>query len=106
MYQSYGLKMEQRRLERERAAAIAIIKGTIKAAFIGGLGLAIALVATYHLFIIAIDNQIDQNNITDCESVKILTSPGKWQPLVEKCGQYYETGNVSYMRKYHHNISE
>lgn len=106
MYQPYGLKIEQRRLAREKAAAIEIIKGTIKAAFMGGLGLAIALVGTYWIFIIAIDNQIDQNNITDCESVKVLSSPGKWQKLVDKCDQYYQTGEIDYMRQYHADLDK
>lgn len=96
--------IEKRKLARERAIAWKVIKGTIKTFFVLGVASVFALIACYHILIYTIDQQIDQSNIRDCEGVKQLSEPREWAKLQDKCQHYYSTGEIDYMRKYHHEL--
>lgn len=96
--------IQKRQLARERAIAWKVIKTTVKTFLVLGVASVIALIACYHILIYTIDGQIDQSNIRDCEGVKALSVPGKWQGLQDKCQEYYQTGDVQYMRKWHSDL--
>ena len=96
--------IKRRQWEREKAIARKVIWKTVKtffwAAVVGTLG----FIAAYQVLVMAIDDQIDQSNIRDCQDVRELAEPGRWAKLQTKCQEFYDTGNIQYMRQYHESL--
>jgi hypothetical protein len=96
--------IKKRQYDREKAIAKKVIIKTVKAFFWGAVVATIGFIAAYQVLIIAIDDQIDQSNIRDCQDVRDLSEPGRWAKLQNKCSQFYDTGNIQYMRQYHESL--
>jgi len=96
--------IRRRQHEREKAIAKKVIIGTIKTFLAGAVVAVLGFLGAYFLLVTAIDQSIDQSNIRECEGVKVLSDPGHWAKLQNKCQHYYQTGEIEYMRKYHHNL--
>lgn len=98
--------IRRRQWEREKAIARKVIWKTVKTLFISAVIGVIGFIAAYQLLVIAIDDQIDQSNIRDCQDVRELSDPGRWAKLQNKCQEFYETGNIQYMRQYHADLDQ
>lgn len=96
--------IRRRQYDREKAIAKKVIIGTIKTFLAGAVVAVLGFLGAYFLLVTAIDQSIDQSNIRECEGVKVLSDPGHWANLQNKCQQYYQTGEIEYMRKYHANL--
>lgn len=92
--------IRRRQYDREKAIAKKVIIGTIKTFLAGAVVAVIGFMGAYFLLVTAIDQSIDQSNIQDCEGVK-LNQVEHWEKLRSKCQQYYQTGDITYMRQYH-----
>ena len=95
--------IKRRQLARERAIAWKVIKTTAKTFLILAVATVIALVACYHLLIWTIDGQIDQSNIQNCEDLRTVQLE-QWQKQKGQCQQYYDTGNIEYLRKNYEHV--
>lgn len=103
--QTYGYysaeATKKRQYDREKAIAKKVIIRTVKTVFWSAVIGVIGFMAAYQMLVITIDQTIDQSNIRDCQDVRDLPEPGRWSKLQNKCSQFYETGNIEYMRQYH-----
>lgn len=92
--------IRRRQWEREKAIARKVIVKTIKTFLAGAVVAVLGFMGAYFLLVTAIDGNIDQSNIRDCEDVRTIDLES-WAKLKNKCQQYYQTGEIEYMRQYH-----
>lgn len=93
--------IKKRQWEREKALARKVLWKSLKAFFWAAVVGTLGFIAAYQMLIYAIDQNIDQSNIRDCQGVQERIDPGQWKNLQDKCQHFYQTGEIEYMRKYH-----